>query len=39
MSGDHMGAGMDNAWFASLETAMRERMAWDEPHPQSYGAP
>lgn len=31
LSGPHMSIGMDSAWFASLEDAFRESMAWDEP--------
>lgn len=28
--------GMDSGWFASLEAAFRESMAWDEPAPPGY---
>jgi hypothetical protein len=30
------GYGMDSQWFASLEAAFRESMAWDEPAPPGY---
>ena len=30
------GYGMDSGWFASLEAAFRESMAWDEPAPPGY---
>ena len=33
LAGQHMGIGMDSAWFASLEDAMRESAAWDGPKP------
>jgi hypothetical protein len=36
LSGDYMSIGMDCAWFASLEDAMRESMAWDGPNPEGY---
>jgi hypothetical protein len=36
LSGPHMSIGMDSAWFASLEDAFRESMAWDEPPPQGF---
>jgi hypothetical protein len=31
-----MNIGMDSAWFASLEDAFRESMAWDEPPPEGF---
>jgi len=31
-----MSIAMDSAWFASLEDAMRESMAWDGPNPEHY---
>jgi len=36
LSGTHMSIGMDSSWFASLEDAMRNSMAWDEPNPEGY---
>jgi hypothetical protein len=36
LSGDYMSIGMDCGWFASLEDAMRESMAWDGPNPEGY---
>ena len=30
--GPHMNIGMDSAWFASLEEAMGNSMAWNEPN-------
>jgi hypothetical protein len=36
LSGPHMNIGMDSAWYASLEGAMRESMAWDGPNPDGY---
>lgn len=36
LSGPHMSIGMDSAWFLSLEEAMRNCMAWDEPNPDGY---
>lgn len=38
LSGPHMNIGMDSAWFASLEGAMRDSMAWDGPNPDGYEA-
>jgi hypothetical protein len=32
----HMNIGMDCAWYASLEDAFRESMAWDEPSPEGF---
>jgi len=36
LSGEHMSIGMDSGWFISLEQAMRDSMAWDEPNPEGY---
>jgi len=36
LDGPHSGIGMDSGWFASLEDAMRESMAWDGPNPERY---
>jgi len=36
LSGSHTNIGMDSSWFASLEDAMRNSMAWDEPNPEGY---
>jgi hypothetical protein len=36
LSGPHMNIGMDSAWFATLEGAVRESMAWDGPNPTGY---
>jgi hypothetical protein len=36
LSGDVMSIGMDSAWFASLEDAMRESPAWDQDNPPGY---
>jgi len=36
LSGPYMSIGMDSAWYASLEGAMRESMAWDGPNPDGY---
>lgn len=36
LSGNCMSIGMDCGWFASLEDAMRESMAWDGPNPEGY---
>jgi hypothetical protein len=33
LSGDPMSIGMDSAWYATLEDAMRESMAWDGDDP------
>jgi hypothetical protein len=32
----HTNIGMDCSWFASLEDAMRDSMAWDCPNPEGY---
>jgi hypothetical protein len=34
LSGDHIGIGMDSAWFPTLEAAMRESMVWDIRKPE-----
>ena len=39
LSGDHMNIGMDCAWFTTLESAVRESMAWDGPVPPNYEIP
>lgn len=39
LSGEHMGIGMDGAWFSTLESAVRESMVWDRPNPESYEIP
>jgi hypothetical protein len=36
LSGPHMSIGMDSGWYGSLEAALRESMAWDEPNPEGY---
>jgi hypothetical protein len=36
LSGPHMNIGMDSAWFATLEGAVRDSMAWDGPNPPGY---
>jgi hypothetical protein len=36
LSGEHINIGMDCAWYASLEDAMRESCAWDQPNPPGY---
>jgi hypothetical protein len=33
---DHLSMGMDSQWFASLEDAVRESMAWDGVNPPGY---
>jgi hypothetical protein len=38
LSGDHMTIGMDAAWYATLEDAMRESMAWDGDNPVGHQA-
>ena len=38
LSGPHMSIGMDCCWFASLEDAMRNSMAWEGPNPAGYEA-
>jgi len=39
LSGEHMGIGMDSGWFPTLESAMRDSMAWDGPNPPNYESP
>lgn len=39
LSGDHMSIGMDCAWYPTLESAVRESMAWDGSPPANYEAP
>jgi hypothetical protein len=39
LSGDHMGIGMDSGWFPTLESAMRDSMAWDGSNPENYEVP
>jgi len=36
LNGPCLSIGMDSAWFASLEDAMRDSMAWDLPNPEHY---
>jgi hypothetical protein len=36
LSGPRQSIGMDSSWFASLEQAMRDCMAWDGPNPPGY---
>ena len=36
LSGPYMNIGMDSSWYKSLEDAMRESMAWDQPNPEGY---
>lgn len=36
LSGPSMSIGMDSGWFARLEDAVRESMAWDGPNPPGY---
>ena len=39
LSGPHMGIGMDALWHLTLESAMRESMAWDGSNPPGYEVP
>jgi hypothetical protein len=39
LSGDCVGIGMDSGWFPTLESAMRESMAWDGTNPDNYEIP
>ena len=39
LRGEHMNIGMDCGWFARLEDAMRDSMAWDGPNPPGYEVP
>ena len=36
LSGPHMNIGMDASWFSSLQDAMRDSQAWEEPNPKGY---
>lgn len=36
LSGPRASIGMDSGWFATLEGAVRESMAWDGPNPSGY---
>jgi hypothetical protein len=36
---EHMGIGMDSAWFSTLESATRDSMAWNGPTPEKYEVP
>jgi hypothetical protein len=36
LSGECMSIGMDCGWYASLEDAVRESMAWDGSNPEDY---
>jgi hypothetical protein len=36
LDGPHSDIGMDSGWFASLEDAMRESMAWEGTNPERY---
>ena len=36
IQGEHMSIGMDSGWFASLEGAFRDSMAWDGVDPPGY---
>lgn len=36
LSGPTTNIGMDCSWYASLEDAMRQSMAWDGPNPEGY---
>jgi len=39
LSGERMGIGMDSAWFSTLESAMRDSMAWNGSTPEKYKVP
>jgi len=39
LSGEPMGIGMDSAWFSTLESALRESLAWGGPNPENYEVP
>lgn len=39
LSGEHMGIGMDSGWFSTLESAMRDSMAWNGENPKDYEVP
>lgn len=36
LSGSQMSIGRDDAWFVSLEDAVRNSMAWGRPNPEGY---
>ena len=36
IDGPHLSMGMDSGWYASLEDAVRESMAWDGVNPPDY---
>jgi len=35
----YMGIVVDSGWFPTLESAMRDSMAWDGPNPENYEVP
>lgn len=39
LTGEQMGIGMDSGWFSTLESAMRDSMAWDGVNPENYEVP
>lgn len=39
LSGPNMSIGMDCSWFAALEHAFRESMAWEGSNPDGYQVP
>jgi hypothetical protein len=39
LSGKHLEIGMDCSWFSTLESAVRESMAWDGGNPRNYEVP
>jgi hypothetical protein len=36
LSGKYMSMGPDSGWYATLEDAMRESRAWNQPNPPGY---
>ena len=36
LTGKHLSMGMDSAWFASLDDAVRESMLWHDENPENY---
>jgi len=36
IAGEHLSMGMDSGWYASLEDALRESMAWDFKNPSDF---
>jgi hypothetical protein len=36
LSGEYMSMGPDSGWYATLEDAMRESRAWNQPNPPAY---